>query len=475
MSNNSKESKAKPRIGFQGVAYGHHIYLMGSGVRRKYEWKMRHVKVVHVARLVRSRQANGNPSDKPLISSGARESEDDGGGGGGSSSSSFSCSIPGDVQDIILATLPLIDLLQCRSVSKYHREVVHRRTFQVARSLSYPTEFSLSPVVFYVNDEEVWSVLGFDINAQTWRRLPPLKMLPAPDPELFKDFLVAGGVGLFCVNAGKSPDKEKLIICNPLTQEVRNLPPLNFPRHPVVMCVHVNLTANTYTVIVAGSSGIGTEKLSKKTEIYNSVEKEWVTVGDVPGPDFGLNEYQTGSYCERWKILFCIGFLSGGGKGILAFHVEKREWLHEWRCTLPSPSFAENRLITYFAITQLVVCNGMIYLFSEQEFGRDVKHCIHMLNFEKEGGDRWTRVVEESRKGIRALLVYPEYCCVPQGIGRLCIFNTIERTGDVYEIQENVVVKKESLPQPPSSQIGVMFHSLNPIGYTFEPSFGVSV
>ena len=448
---------------------------MGIGVRKKNGWMMRLVKVTYVPREVRRRRGSGNPSGKPPISSDASESEDDGGGGGSGSSSSDSFCIPGDVQDIIIAKLAFRDLYRCLAVSKYYRGVVQRRTFQVARSLSYPTEFSLSPVVFYVNDEEVWSVLGFDISAQTWRRLPPLKMLPAPDPELFKDFLVAGGVGLFCVNVGKSPDKEKLIVCNPLTQEVRNLPPLNFPRHPVVMCVHVNLTANTYTVIVAGSSGIGTEKLSKKTEIYDSVVRKWVTVGDVPGPDFSLNEYQTGSHCERRNILFCIGFRDGGGKGILAFHLEKREWLNDWPCPLPSPSFAENRLITYFAITQLVVCSGMIYLFSEQEFGRDVKHCIHMLNFEKEGGDRWTRVVEESRKGIRALLVYPEYCCVPQGKGRLCIFNTIERTGDVYELQENIVIKKESLPQPPSSQIGVMFHSLNPIGYTFEPSFGVSV
>lgn len=440
------------------------------GIEGRKTWsKMRHVKVMYVSRLVRSGKASGIAKYENPGASDARDSEDDGGG-----SSSSSISIPGDVQDIIMAKLSLRDLYRSLSVSKYYRGVVHRRTFQVTRSRSYPTECSLSPVVFYVNNEEVWSVLGFDISVQKWRRLPPLKMLPAPDPELFKDFLVAGGVGLFCVNVGKSPDKEILMVCNPLTQEVRALPPLNDSRHPVVMCVHVNLTANMYTIIVAGSAGMGTEKLSKKTEIYDSVVRKWITVGDVPGPDFSLNEYQTGSYCERRNILFCVGFLEGGGKGILAFHLGKREWLYEWRCTLPSLSFVENRLTTYFAITQLLVCNGMIYLFSEQEFGREVKHCIHLLNFEREGGDRWTRVVEESRKGIRSLLVYPEYCCVPQGEGRLCIFNTIDRTGDVYELQENIVVKKE-LPQPPSSQIGVIFHSLNPIGYTFEPSFGVSV
>jgi hypothetical protein len=208
---------------------------IGIAVRNKNGWMMRHVKVMYGTRFVRSRQASGNRSDKPAILSDARESEDEGGGGGSSSSSSFCICIPGDVQDIIIARLEFGDLYRCREVSKYYRGVVYRRTFQVARSLSYPIEFSLSPVVFYVNEEEVWSVLGFDISALTWRKLPPLKMLPAPDPELFKDFLVAGGVGLFCVNVGKSPDKEKLIICNPLTQEVRNLPPLNFPRHPVVM------------------------------------------------------------------------------------------------------------------------------------------------------------------------------------------------------------------------------------------------
>jgi hypothetical protein len=63
------------------------------------------------------------------------------------------------------------------------------------------------------------------------------------------------------------------------------------------------------------------------------------------------------------------------------------------------------------------------------------------------------------------------------GEKKLCIFNTIERSGVVYDMSEEAVdpERYEELPACTPMDDGVVFHSLNPVAYAFEPSFGVSV
>jgi hypothetical protein len=390
--------------------------------------------------------------------------------------------LPPDVQDFILGSLPLNEIFKVRCVSKSFSRVIWRGTFHQARARRRLTECSLSPSVFYV-EKDTWHLRGFDWKAQIWRTLPPFKHpIPAPDPDLFKDFHVAGHKGLFCVNVGKASEAEKLYVCNPLTRETVELPPLQHSRHPVIVCVHVTLAkrkdivTSSYLVIAIGSAAIGTESLSRKTDVFDSVKGKWESAGDVPGSDFSLNDYQTGVYCESLKLLLCVGFMVNGSKGVLAFDVEKRKWREDWIC----PFFqlhpvTDTALTVHFAIAQLVECSGRIYLFSEQEAGRNVTHCIDRLDLESGSeGFTWTRVVTRQRQGNRALLVYPEYTCVPVGENKLCIFNTIEKTGVVYDMLNDVVSETfETLPSPPIER-GIMFHSLNPVGYPFEPSFVVS-
>jgi hypothetical protein len=210
--------------------------------------------------------------------------------------------------------------------------------------------------------------------------------------------------------------------------------------------------------------------------VFDSVKGKWEAAGDVPGSDFSLNDYQSGVYCERLKLLLCVGFMVNGSKGILAFNVENRKWREDFVCPFHQlHPVTDTALTVYFAIAQLVECSGRIYLFSEQEAGGHVTHCIDRLDLDNRGGYTWTRIVTLPRQGNRALLVYPEYTCVPRGENKLCIFNTIEKTGVVYDMLKDPVISEphESLPAPPIEN-GIMFHSLNPVGYAFEPSFGVS-
>jgi len=384
-----------------------------------------------------------------------------------------------DIQDLILSCLPLGDLFKVRLVSKSFSKVLERGTFHQARVRLQRTECSLSPLVFYA-EKDSWHLRGFDSKEKVWKKLPPFKHpIPAPDPDLFKDLHIAGDKGLFCVNEGKANEAEQLFVCNPLMGATFKLPPLKFSRHPVLIHVHVTLTkrndsiTSNFWVIAVGSAAIGTESQSRKTEIYDSALNEWLSAGDVPGKEFSLNDYQTGVYCESQDLLLCVGFMGNGIRGILAFDVGKRKWRDNWICPFFQPHpITETALTVYFAIAQLVICSGVVYLFSEQEAGRNVTHCIDRLDLEDGGEFGWTRVVTRPRQGNRALLVYPEYTCVPLGENKLCIFNTIERTGVVYDMSN---ATNESSLSPPPVENGVMFHSLNPVSYAFEPSFGASV
>ena len=390
--------------------------------------------------------------------------------------------LPPEVEDTVIAHLTFYDIYRVQTVRKSFWKAIKRGTFQQARARRCPTECCLSPIVFNA-EKDSWHLLGFDYKSQIWRKLPPFKYpIPGPDPDLFKDFHVAGDKGLFCVNVGKASEAEKLYVCNLLTGETFKLPPLEFARHPVIVHMHVTLAKrkdlvfSAYFIIAIGSAAIGTESLSRKTEVYDSALGKWEVAGDVPGADFSLNDYQTGVYCESQKLLLCVGFMVNGSKGILAFDVAKGQWREDWIC----PFFqlhpvTDTALTVYFAITQLVECSGEIYLFSEQEAGRNVTHCIDRLHLDSRGGHTWSRVVTRQRQGNRALLVYPEYTCVPVGENKLCIFNAIEKTGVIYDLQNEPVVAEtfETLPSPVMEK-GVMFHSLNPVGYAFEPSFVVS-
>ena len=393
--------------------------------------------------------------------------------------------LPSEVQDTILACLPFEELIKGRGICKNWRDVIKRKNFQQARGRLYPREFYLSPLVLYVRDD-LWNILALDYEEKIWRTLPPFQQpIPVPDIDLFKDFLVAGHRGLFCVNVGKPSEPEKIFICNPLTGSTVKLPGLQFSRHPVVLNLHVTLTktedtfTSSYQVIAIGSSATGTESLSRKTEVYDSVKKKWEPADDVPGSDFSLNDHQTGVYLESQNVLLCVGFMGNGSKGILAFDVEKRQWREDWLCPLfVQHPVEDTALSVHFAIAQLVECSGVVYLFSEQEAGRNVTHCIDRLELISGGpGFTWTRKVTRQRQGYRALLVYPEYTCVPVGENKLCIFNTIERTGVVYNMLDDPINPDttESIPVTPPMEDKLMFHSLNPIGYAFEPSFGVSV
>ena len=373
--------------------------------------------------------------------------------------------LPRDLQEALLNKLDYKELTQVKLASKEVKSFIESDAYHISRGQIHTREASLSPLYFFMKDK-IWQCSGFDLLSGDWKRLPALTFLPPPEEDLFKEYFVAGGEGLFCINVSKVPHEERVIVCNPLTQKMVELPPLNSRRNPVLMHMLVNSTTKSYKVIVAGSSGME-GGLSKCTEIFDSLTWKWTKTGDIPGPEFCLNEYQTGVYIDG--VLYCIAFMDDGsgktvsGKGVLAYNVDKGEWISDWKCPLPSPSCRHTN-----SIAQLLECNGELYLFLEREHGRHVDHCIEKLECVSSSIGKWKNVVKESKSGGRGLLVYPEYTCVPHGADKICIFNTIEHKGIVYDVVNGSIVKEIS---PPSTQLGEGFHSLNPLSFTFHPNF----
>jgi F-box interacting protein len=438
-----------------------------------------------------------------------------------------------DLQNKVFAKLPTRDVFRLRTCCPAFRDLPNRDSFKQARSIESRDDLDsmYSPMFFSVHNGVLeWA--GYDLALQEWRTLPSLNCLPSPDPGLLKEFLIAGGDGLLCFTVGKSFEDPKLVVCNPLTQETRVLPQMNFPRHPVLMHLLVDRCKNSYKVIVAGSSTTGTEQICRKTEVYCSKTGSWVVTGELPGPDFGLNEYQNGAFCDG--VLYCVAIAdnAAGNKVVLAYHMEKGIWLTNWYC--PIPSF---RCQVYFATTQIVGFGGSIFVFSEQEYLKDVKFCIarldciemgptkqkyymeqpnwssasnlseqpglvrpyceapeaykqenmwsslinkHMdselweriLKEPKEG--KWTKLLQEPRQGSRGLLVYPENTCVAQeSENKLCIFNTVEHTMVIHDFENNSCNNNQTRTELRRNK--KKFHSLNPLGFTFKPNFNASV
>ncbi|KAG0558339.1 hypothetical protein KC19_10G020600 [Ceratodon purpureus] len=372
--------------------------------------------------------------------------------------------LPNDLQDNVLHRLGLEDLFRFKTVSKSSKELIESEAFGKSQAATLSPKTLFTAINYYIQDK-AWRCSGFDLESKTWRVLPPFSpTLPAPDPELFKEYSVCGHGGLMCADISKSSQKGKLVVFNPLTMKRFALPPLLNPRSPVLVHLWVDSETKSYKVIAAGSSTASDEHLSKKIEVFDSKTSMWYDAPDLPGPAFGLNEHQAGVCVDG--ILYLIAFLEGDcRRGVLAFDVKKKKWL-DTSCPIPFSMYSNT--------LQLVETRGQVYLFSEQEQGGPVEHCIDLLELPKPNAGamekyQWKNVVRVKRSGGRGLQVYPEHTCVSFGDGKLCIFNTLTRDGVVYDMQDGKQL--EVLQPPPVKQKGDNFFSLNPTLFTLQPSF----
>jgi hypothetical protein len=373
--------------------------------------------------------------------------------------------LPPELKRCVLHRLQYEEICQLKSLSKDWKRFIESDEF----SHGSTTTPKLTACYFFIKNG-VWQWAGFE--SGKWRRMPHLTFLPAncdPDPDLFKQFLVCAKNGLVCMNFSKSQHEERVIVFNPLSRRWKELPPLLHRRNPVLMHMIVDEATHSYQILVAGSSSASDEQLSRITEVYDSRTGRWTREGDLPGPAFALNDYQAGVLQNG--NLFCIGFMELDDqvvKGILGFNMAKRAWSTKWT----------DRALTSSPILQLVENYGDLYLFSEREIGRITEHWVDRVEWNQNEGDtsfELINVIKKNKDGGRSLEVYPEFALVPSTERRLCIFNTVDHTGDIYELEN--CDECEALPTLPRNgfrgELG--FFSLNPLTFVLEPSFCIQV
>ena len=311
--------------------------------------------------------------------------------------------------------------------------------------------------------------VGFDLIAKKWRRLPPFTWIPPQVNSLFSDYVVAGGGGLLCVTAKDPVNPGTIVVYNPLTKDRKMLPPLRSRRNPVLIHLLTNPATNSYIVIVGGSSVTSGPDLRRITEVFDSQTGKWTRAGDSPH-GFALIDNQTGVYSKGFVYCFAnwLGVPGVQVKYIIAYSVEREEWLELWRL-LPYRQEA-SAFGPRYTIAQLVGCDDEVYLFSETGHYWDKKNFLDKLNCDEDGfgsdTGHWTNMWKKDRPNDNDS---GNLVCVPHDSGKVCIFNKNRLSGVVYDILEN--------PEPQISSTSEPFTpgetSFGPRSFNslFEPSF----
>ncbi|KAG0603122.1 hypothetical protein M758_10G068400 [Ceratodon purpureus] len=381
-------------------------------------------------------------------------------------------SLPHDMHDKILKKLEFKDLFRCKTVSKVWKKCIESDDFRQLRRETFSQEGSFT-AISYNNYNNSWQCFGYDLHSKSWRSLPPFSYLPVPDVRgNMTVYSVTGHRSLMCAEVSELPNQCVLVVFNPLTGKKRILPPLLYPRNPMLVHISVNSAAKSYTIVVAGSSFASEKHLSKKVELFCSTTSKWTEASDLPSPMFGLSHHQAG-VCVN-GVLYVIAFLDGNGRqGMIAFDVENGKWLEEMACAIPFSLTS--------AILELVECDGKVHVYSMHMFKGLIRHCIHVLKTvdlnRRARASHWKAVIDVREHNFRGWQMYigrrwqlyNEYSCVSFGDGKLCVFNVFSRNGMVYDMRDGRQISV--LVAPPGNEKGEKFSTLNCASFSLQPCF----
>jgi len=146
------------------------------------------------------------------------------------------------------------------------------------------------------------SVRAYDVNANAWASLPPMKTARYSHEAAFIDgrLYVAGGFGI----AGGLSNCE---VYNPTTQEWSNIAPLNRTRAYAASTIYQDGIGNSYWLLVGGEDPT-TGAILSSAEIYDVRNNRWITLDD----SFNLTTARTQTNGAAVSEYF---YVIGGGTG----------------------------------------------------------------------------------------------------------------------------------------------------------------
>ena len=257
----------------------------------------------------------------------------------GSGNEHVNLGLPPDVEDLVLARLPISVLYKARPVCKRWNSLLTHPPFLTLRTaIQGPQEASFFPLVLWndckatlrisrigsglesIGDMEpilpinpnpssadirqecaTWSWLGYDSARRRWQAMKPFT-----SPIDVKNVII-GSKGLLCLRGERT-----LLVVNPMTGAHREVP----LKENVVQFV-VDTNKNSFKILCAASR--------KRTKIYDSRTGLWSKRGR-PMPNLALEKH-IGAYCDG--VLYCVAREERSARwGVVKYHVEggARTW-----------------------------------------------------------------------------------------------------------------------------------------------------
>ncbi|KAL2607754.1 hypothetical protein R1flu_026327 [Riccia fluitans] len=252
--------------------------------------------------------------------------------------------LPDELQDRVLACLPVPLLLQLRLVCRRWKEVISSPAFsKLRREMPYGGPHFL---VFEFFEPE--SSAAYDPWLQKWYVC--LSQIPLPitreiTGEVISPLIsVCADGGLLCVVCRRSLcldlDSVRILVCNPVTRTYKELPKtwvhtqLAARRqhwNPILVALVVDRGSNSFRVVTAGRRHCSHTYWSphtcycRLTEVYDSNTDRWEVAGELPWVNNEFS-YHSRLHAVCGENLYCVGFCNDGDDVMMTYNLNRREW-----------------------------------------------------------------------------------------------------------------------------------------------------
>lgn len=327
--------------------------------------------------------------------------------------------LPQELQDNILAGLPVVQIFRMRTVCKRFQSLMRLPAFLSSwTALSSPEHWLL---MFHRQDSAPWiSMAAYDPHVKQWYNLPVLR----PFFSKQGNFSLASSQGLLCL--APVEETQTLVVWNPLTNMSRELPGMSIKN---TMCVGlvVDIATKEFTIVVVGQ----TEDSLQTTEVYNSMVGSWKRMHTSLIEWYG---------CYSDPLVYCNGcfhVISAHKNGpfrlcLVSYDLKQGVWRE--KCKLPITaglSFASPSLFE--------VKPGRLFLAERTFPGHNQPYAIHLWELKQLDNDavEWVQVAAVPQVIIvelrREFWVSSYFKC--QAIGNLvCFVGNNDFRGLVYDL-----------------------------------------